>query len=733
MNDITSRQLTGQEHREVFLMIRAAVRLFHRVLGSDDETWRLLCDVRDSLQSDENMCDEHGLMYVARVLKPVLLFAAEVAEDRNILLAMLLYEFTAHGKMSMELLREHWGDDTASLVEGMCRVSGFEERGSGNDTENFRMLMLSLARDIRVIIARIVTMLSLMRSINNHPHEQWVRSVAFQANCLYAQLAHRLGLYKIKGELEDLSLKYTNRDIYTRIAATLNAKKRERDAYIARFIEPVKRKLEDAGLKFEIKGRTKSISSIWAKMRKQKVDMEHIYDLFAIRVIIDTPGEKEKPDCWLAYGIVADMYTANPARMRDWLTVPKSNGYESLHATVVGPEQKWVEVQIRTSRMDLVAEKGLAAHWRYKGGKGDSTDRWMNNIRDILETGSSGMQELMRSDLRIDSFESEVFAFTPKGALFRLPEGSSVLDFAFAIHSNVGCRCEGAIVDGRHEKMSYRIRSGETVEIVTNSNQTPRADWLKIVVTSKARNKIRQALGEARGRLAELGKEIMERRWRNRRIEPDDALLNRSLKKLGYKSLVDFYADIADERITPETALATYQSLEAKDALPEVKESASGFKLHDDDSDSVLVIGDRNIRGLNYKFASCCSATYGDSVFGFVSSDGIVKIHRYSCPNAAHLRERYPYRLIKVKWSGAAADMVSVTLRVVGVDDIGIVNNISSIINREPKTRLRNISIDSHDGIFRGYLTVGIDKDSSPVALERKLRTIKGVKEVSRF
>lgn len=733
-------RLTAQEHRIAIGSMLSVMRLMRRVLASDNDFDRLVAQLREAIDKDGEVRDSHGLPYVTTVADQMLLFASEIEPDRNILLALLFFPFVSGGRIDLAEVGQMWSSDVAALIDGLCKVSEFEGRNMTADQDNFRGLLLSLARDIRVIIARIVGMLALMRSINLHPHGQWVRSVAFEANCLYAQLAHRLGLYKIKGELEDLSLKYTNRDIYTRIAANLKAKKRERDVYIEAFIGPLKRKLTDAGLHFDIKGRTKSISSIWAKIRKQKVDMDHIFDLFAIRVIIDTPPEREKADCWLAYSILADMYMANPARMRDWITIPKSNGYESLHATVMGPGQKWVEVQFRTRRMDLVAEKGLAAHWRYKGGHSDPTDRWMNNIRDILESADSGPMELMRN-MRNDSADSEVFAFTPKGDLFRLPAGSTVLDFAFAIHSNVGCRCVGAVVNSRHEKITYRLHSGDTVEIVTSSTQAPKQDWLHIVVTSKARNKIRQALNESRQRRAAIGKEVMERRIRNRKLVIEESLLMRVLKKLGYKSPVDFYADIAEERVTPDRALSVYQTMVAKETQPDVRESADEFKLRDDMAadvgtsgaqQSVLVIGDHDIKGLNYKLARCCSPVYGDDVFGFISSDGVVKIHRRGCPNADNLRLRYPYRLIKVQWSGAVAGMLPVTFKVVGADDIGIVTGISSIINKEAKARLRNISIDSHDGIFQGYLTIGIADEATLSSLERKLRTVKGVKDVSR-
>lgn len=563
-----------------------------------------------------------------------------------------------------------------------------------------------------------------------------MRNVAFEASCLYAQLAHRMGLYKIKGELEDLALKYTNREIYTQIAHKLNETKRSREAYIKSFIDPVKAKLEAAGLKFDIKGRTKSISSIWNKMKKQKVDLQGIYDLFAIRVIIDTPREKEKSDCWLAYSIVADMYTANPARMKDWISIPKSNGYESLHATVMGPGSKWVEVQFRTRRMDLVAEKGLAAHWRYKGVKSDSTDQWMNNIRDILETADSGPMQLMK-DMRMDVYGKEVFAFTPKGDLFRLAAGATVLDFAFQIHTNVGAHCTGAVVNGQHRKITYKINSGDTVEILTASNQTPKADWLNIVVSTKARNKIKQSLNEELQRMADLGKEILERRAKNRKIEIEESVLMKLINKAGYKYANEFFADMADEKIDPGKFLATYIE-ETSEKSEGQRISAEEYQMRRPDEETqtksdVMVIGDKSIDGLKYKFAKCCSPIYGDDVFGFISSDGLVKIHRCDCPNAANIRERYPYRIIRADWSGRQGDMLPVSLKIIGNDDIGILANITSIISKEANVILRSISVDSHDGMFQGMLVVAVNEQRQLTTLLRKLKTVKGVKDIQRL
>ncbi len=582
----------------------------------------------------------------------------------------------------------------------------------------------------------IVDRLALMRTINHHPNEKMVHDVAYESNYLYAPLAHRLGLYAIKSELEDLSLKYTNRKTYTDIAHKLNETKVKRDQYIAEFIKPIREKLDATGLKYEIKGRTKSIYSIWNKLKKQKNDIDHIYDLFAIRIIIDTTTEKEKSDCWLAYSVITDMYQPNPSRMKDWLSIPKSNGYESLHITVYGPGDRWVEVQIRTKRMDLIAEKGLAAHWKYKGIKSEGDlDTWMNNVRDILEAAETGPMELMKN-MKMDIYDKEVFVFTPKGDLYKLPLGASLLDFAFHIHSKLGMTCTGGKVNGKNQKLNYKLKSGDTVEILTSTAQAPKLDWLAFVVTSKARNKIRQTVHEMNNRSATLGKELLERRFKNRKIELNESSLMKVIKKLGYKTVTDFYDAIADESLDINNVITEYEGLDKK--IPDAAEirSAEEFQLMtaaDDDSTSsdVLVIGD-DIKGINYRLSKCCNPIYGDDVFGFISAEGVIKIHRHDCPNATNIREKYPYRLITTRWSGKLGQQFGATLRIVGNDDLGIVTSITSIINKERDTSLRSISIDSNDGIFQGFLVVGVNDTVALNNLIKKLKTVKGVKDVQR-
>ena len=431
------------------------------------------------------------------------------------------------------------------------------------------------------------------------------------------------------------------------------------------------------------------------------------------------------------------MYRPNPSRLKDWLSIPKSNGYESLHITVYGPDNKWVEVQIRSKRMDAIAEKGLAAHWKYKGIKSeDNLDAWMNNVRDILEAAETGPMELMKN-MRMDVYDKEVFAFTPKGDLYRFPLGATLLDFAFSIHTNVGCQCTGGRVNGKNQKISYKLQSGDTVEIFTSAQQVPKQDWLNYVVTSKARNKIRVALKEQESRVAELGKELLQRRFKNRKIDIDESVLSKVIKKLGSKTVTEFFTRIAEETLDVNDVIETYLAV-TRVAEEAEKISASEYTMQlagtdesTGQSDDILVIGN-NIKGINYRLAKCCNPIYGDDVFGFISSEGVIKIHRSDCPNAAHIRIKYPYRIIRTEWSGKLGSQFGATIRIVGNDDIGIVTNITSIINKEKNVTLRNITVDSNDGLFQGYIIVGVNDTTSLNQLIKKLQTVKGVKNVQR-
>ncbi len=698
----------------------------------DEEKLRQL--LTDAINANKIQRDVFGLNPVLTALQTALITAKEIGLKRDGVLATMLYASVVGGYSSAEDVEQLFGKSVAQIVSGLVRIHNLYKKNPVIESENFRNLLLTFAEDMRVILIMIADRVNLMRQIRDTPNEEARHEVSEEASYLYAPLAHKLGLYQLKSELEDLSLKYLEHDAYYLIKDKLNATKRSRDAYIERFIQPVKARLEAAGLKFHIKGRTKSIHSIWQKMKKQKCGFEGIYDLFAIRIILDSPQDKEKMQCWQVYSIVTDMYQPNPKRLRDWLSVPKSNGYESLHITVLGPENKWVEVQIRTERMDEIAEHGLAAHWRYKGIKSEGgLDDWLANIRSALEAGDN-LQVM--DQFKMDLAEEEVYVFTPKGEIKKFPKGATVLDFAYTIHSNVGNTCVGARINGKNVSIREELKSGDSVEILTQSNQKPNPNWLNIVKTSRARSKIRLALKETQIKDGLYAKEMLERRCKNRKIELDEGLMSHLVKKLGFKETSDFYKALADEKLDPNNVIDQYLELRDHELNSQKSaKSADEFLFEGDESsrqsEDELVI-DRDLKGLDYSLAKCCHPIYGDKIFGFVTVSGGIKIHRADCPNAAELRKRFGYRIVKARWSGKGNSQYSITLRVIGNDDIGVVNNITSIISKEEKIVMRSINIDSNDGLFSGNLTVMVDDTSRLKSLIKKLKTVKGVKQVTR-
>ena len=683
--------------------------------------------------------DTFGLNPLINNLQTAIIVVDEMGMRRAAIVSILLHDIVKCGFITTEEVADKFGADVAGILHGLVRTASLYEKNPTIESENFRNLLLSFAEDMRVILIMIADRVNTMRQIKEATNEEARLKVAGEAAYLYAPLAHKLGLYKLKSELEDLSLKYMQHDMYYHIKEKLNATKAARDKYIASFIQPIDEKLAAAGLKYHIKGRTKSIHSISQKMKKQKTNFEGIYDLFAIRIILDSEYDKEKQECWQAYSIVTDMYQPNPKRLRDWLSIPKSNGYESLHTTVMGPEGKWVEVQIRTERMDEIAERGLAAHWRYKGVKSETgLDEWLTSIREALEHTDDSM-ELM-DQFKMDLYKDDVFVFTPKGDLFKLPHGATVLDFAFHIHTNVGCRCTGGKVNGKHAQLRQVLSNGDQVEILTSNTQSPKQGWLDIVTTSKARNKIRQSLNEIESRQAAFARETIERKFKNRKIDYDEPTMMRLIKRMGYKQVKEFYQKIADGLLDVNQFIDRYvQAIEQVTEPHDVTiRSAEGYSMQQDDqvkqsfSGDVLVI-DQNLKGIDFKLAGCCNPIYGDEVFGFVTTGGGIKIHRCDCPNAHDLHTRFGYRVVKARWAGKSkGSLYPITLTVIGHDDIGIVNNITSIISKEENIQLRNISINSHDGLFSGTLTVLIEENARLQALIKKLRTVKGVKQVNR-
>ena len=664
--------------------------------------------------------------------------------DRGLVAAFGLDE-TELVQASLELANEEIGlkdwRPSADDIVAFQRVHQLETMNEETmKTENFRNLLVGQAADMRVILILIALNVIMLRRVKDTAAVAEQQHLSVLAANVYAPLAHKLGLYRMKSELEDLSLKYLEHDAYYMIKENLNATKKSRDAYIERFLAPIKEKLDASGLKYHMKGRTKSIHSIWQKMKKQKCGFNGVYDLFAIRIILDSKPKNEVGDCWKVFSLITDMYESNLKRLRDWVTVPKSNGYESLHITVLGPEEKWVEVQIRTERMDEVAEHGLAAHWRYKGIKSsvDGVDTWLAGIRSALESGED--PQLAKEALH----ETAIYVFTPKGDLYKLPAGATLLDFAYSIHTGVGNKCVGGIVNGKNVPIRQVLESGQKVEVLTSAKQQPSGDWLNIVVSSHARSKIRQSLKEMQNRESAMGREMLERKLRNRKLEWDETVINILIKKLGYKEAADFFRDIVDEKIETNTLVDNYielQKFELGQGERAATVSAENFSMDSmvaqsatqrSGSDDVLVI-DENLKGIEFCMAKCCSPVFGDTVFGFVTTGGGIKIHRDNCPNAPELIERFPYRIVRARWaSRSSKNTFPAVIHVIGNDDLGIVNNLTSIISKDQHIMLRNINIESRDGLFYGELTVLIEDNLQLRLLIRKLQTVKGVKTVSR-
>ncbi len=728
---------TNEERKDFFSKYRQLLRSLYSFLQKED-----IRKMKELMQRvvalDCYGRDKNGINGLIRNINTALIATTEIGLKRTSVIALLLYRPVLKKIITCEEVEKTFDADVTLIIRRLLKTSDLYARNTAVNSENFHHLLFSFAEDVRVILIMIADRLCLMRLGKQLKDDDRLR-LATEASYLYAPLAHRLGLYKIKSELEDLSLKYTDPKQYDFIKKKLNETKRSRDIYIAEFIAPIKKKLQELGLQFDIKGRTKSIHSINNKLKKQKIEFEGIYDLFAIRVVLDTPLEKERSECWQVYSIITDMYQPNPNRMKDWISIPKTNGYESLHITVMGPQNKWVEVQIRTRRMDEIAERGLAAHWKYKGVKEESgLDEFLNTVRAALEEKENNPLDLMQ-DFKMDLYKDEIYVFTPTGELIKLAKGATVLDFAFAIHSKLGSKCVSAKVNEKNVPIKYVLHNGDTVSVVTSPTQSPKRDWLNIVVTSKARVKIKQALREETAKAVDFAKEMLQRRFKNRKIEMDEPYLMRYIKKKGFKTVTDFYIEIAEERLDANNVIDEYQEYVRKETetsdRSEVRSAEEYIKTTEVEEIStnkdVLVI-DKNLTGIEYKLAKCCNPIYGDDVFGFVSTQGI-KIHRLDCPNAQEMFSRFGYRIIRAKWSGKGDNGYIVTLRVVGRDDITIVTNITSVIGKESSVTLRSLNIDSVDGIFQGNFAVLVRDTNSLNMLVKKIKAVKGVKTVDRL
>ncbi|WP_329903526.1 RelA/SpoT family protein [Porphyromonas pogonae] len=696
--------------------------------------------------------DDNGFNGFVRQMEVARIAVKEMGLDADSVLAVLFYRPVYKEFMTLSEVEALAGENAVRLIQLLIKTSELYMRAKSVNSENFHNLLLSIAEDMRVVLLIIADRLYLLRNAKQLHTDELRTSLAVEVSFLYAPIAHRLGLYTIKGEMEDLCLKYTDRKTFDYIKRKLGETKNSREAYIKSFITPVRARINKdmPHVNFEIKGRTKSISSIRNKLKKQS--FEDIYDLFAIRIILDVPLNEERHHCWHVYSIITDMFMPNPERLKDWISIPKSNGYESLHITVMGPQNKWVEVQIRTRRMDEIAEMGLAAHWKYKGIKSETgLDEFLTSVRETLEEvrhnapGDKG--SILESSL-LTLKTQEIYVFTPQGAVIKLPSGATVLDFAFTIHSRVGAQAVSAKVNGKNVSIKQQLHNGDSVEVITNAQQTPKADWLNIVVSTKARSKIRQILRAEEEAGISVAKELINRRIKNRKLQYNEALFLRLTKKLGYKTLSEFYNDISHDKLDVQLFMEQYEVELKKEA--EYRESQAAASAHrsadtfvdvvtePNDSDSskssasdILVL-DQGLTGVEYSLAQCCHPIYGDQVFGFVSNKGI-KIHRTDCPNAPDMFSRFGNRIIQARWSGKGNEGYRVSLEIVGRDDLAVVTNITSLLKKENNTKLRGFSIDSADSLFKGIFTVEVNGREALSNIIRKLRSVVGVKSVERL
>ncbi len=670
---------------------------------------------------------------ILHALSVARIIAGEMGLGLTAIITALLHDSYDRLAISGEELEREFGWKVVEILNGFSRITGIDSMQSSFQAENFRKLLLSLADDVRVILIKLVERLEYMRNLDNAPEDERL-PLASETYFLYAPLAHRLGFYNIKSEMEDLAIKYLEPDQYDHISMRLKQTTASRNKLIRDFSAPLKEKLEKQGFRFTIKSRTKSIHSIMLKMKKQGVDFDEVYDLFAVRIILDSEADNEKSDCWRVYSIVADLYQPNPSRLRDWISVPKSNGYESLHTTVVGPRGKWVEVQIRSARMDEIAEKGLAAHFKYKGIKGEGgLDTWLSKMREILESPEKEDNVFM-DQVKSGLYTDEVFVFTPKGDLRQLPAGATILDFAFDIHTAVGASCVGGKVNGKNVTIRYVLQNGDHVAVIRSRNQKPKQDWLSFVVTNKAKTKIRQVLNEEKTRAAAEGKEILMRRLKNWKISYGDMVIQKLLNHYNLKTAQDLYFNIATGKTEPLDIKEVLQKeveppeviTETIVAEPVQKESA------DQQYSDYLIIEDR-VEGLDYRLAKCCNPVFGDTIFGFVTISEGIKIHRTNCPNANYMIARYPYRVVVARWTKSKSSPSFVAaIKITGVDDIGMVNKIADVIANH-KAVVRSFNYKMDDGMFEGILNIMVANHNMLYGVIRRIQSIKGILKASRI
>ncbi|MEQ8628452.1 bifunctional (p)ppGpp synthetase/guanosine-3',5'-bis(diphosphate) 3'-pyrophosphohydrolase [Ekhidna sp.] len=722
------------EKKEIIRRYRRLLRKAKPIL-KDGDAKIIKKAFNTSMEAHSGMRRRSGEPYIFHPLEVAEICVSEIGLGTTSIVAALLHDVVEDTDYELDDIERLFGKKVATIIDGLTKISGVFDHGSSQQAENFRKMLLTLSDDVRVILIKLADRLHNMRTLESMPRNKQLK-IANETIYLYAPLAHRLGLYAFKSELEDLYLKYSEPEVYEEIAGKINETKDSRNKFIRNFIRPIKDKLNSLGVDYEIKGRPKSIHSIWNKMKKQNVPFEEVYDLFAVRIILDVPYRDEKAYCWQVYSLVTDYYQPNPDRLRDWISIPKANGYESLHTTVMSDTGKWVEVQVRTTRMDEIAEKGYAAHWKYKDGKTtDETglEMWIAKVREILEQNDGNAIEFV-DDFRSNLYSDEVFVFTPKGDLRTLPQGATALDFAFDIHTEIGEHCLGAKVNQKLVPLNFELKNGDQVEILTSSKQKPNESWLQYVVSSKAKSKIKDALKEERKVFIDEGREIVKRKLKQLKLEYKQSVLEDISHYFNAKSVTDMLYLVGTGKID-HSLIKSFAKTE-KDEIK--KPSVRGAKdieeklsrVRKTDSDLLLLGEDLDI--IDYKFAKCCNPIAGDDVFGFVTvSDGI-KIHRTTCPNAAELLSNYGYRIIKAKWASSRKHSFEATLAIIGTDRMGLVSDVSNIISEELKVNMRSLSINTEGGIFEGNIRLYVEDTSHLDTLVKKLEKVNGVVKVSR-
>ncbi len=721
------------EKKEILKRYRTLLKSCKRMMDKNDKLM-IRKAFNLAVESHKDMRRKSGEPYIYHPIAVAQIAVSEIGLGPTSVVCALLHDVVEDTDISLDDIRMMFGDKVTKIIDGLTKISGVFDQTSSLQAENFRKMLLTLSDDVRVILIKLADRLHNMRTLDSMKRDKQLK-IASETLYLYAPLAHRLGLNAIKTELEDLGLKYTEPEVYEDINQKLINTQRERNRYINKFSLPIINSLTEAGMDFDIKGRSKSIKSIKDKMKKQAVPFEEIYDIFAIRIIIKCPVENEKSECWRAYSIVTDYYHPNPDRLRDWISTPKANGYESLHTTVMGPDGKWVEVQIRTERMDEIAEKGYAAHWKYKSSAAETAlDEWIQKIRELLENPESNALDFL-DDFKLNLFSEEIFVFTPKGELKTLPNNSTVLDLAYEIHSHVGNRCIAAKINNKLVSLSHQLNSGDQVEVLTSGKQKPKDEWLNFVVTAKAKSKIKEALKIEKRKKSDEGKEMLVKRLHQLKVNVNKDNLEKVKDFFAAPTLLDLYFRVAIGNLTIKAvkdAINDDGTVKVRASInkPELKtleQLVSNVRGKAD----MLVIGE-HVDKIDYKISTCCNPIPGDDVFGFVTLKDGIQIHRVNCPNATELMSNFAYRVVKAKWTNQESISFLAGIKVTGTDEVGIVNNITKIISNELNVNMRSISFDTNDGIFEGTIMVFVNDTNHLTDLMKKLKKVSGVLTVNR-